>query len=267
MATRLDLNYDVQQEALRKQMTLYVLGMFVALDNYRDVDAAKFVTQVVPRIESGQRQMAMLTDAYMARSVGQLLAQAAVRGIASYATTLALRGIAGEQVFQRPFASVHSELAKGATMTTAVNAGRDRLRSLVTTGLQLSKTHAANRAMERAGIEQYQRVLTGRENCSLCVIASTQRYRVGRLMPIHPGCDCGVRPLPGGSDEQVINPTRLESIHSAITAEFGDTDRAARYIDGGKESGDYTDLLVTYEHSELGPTLAWRDQHHTVLTP
>lgn len=265
MATRLDVAYDVQQEALRRQMTLYVLGLFVAMDNYRDADAAAFVSKAVPRIESGQRQMALLTNAYVGRSIGQLLVEAAVRGAASYATTLVIRGLTGEQVFQRPFATVHSELAKGSTMTFAVNAGRDRLKSLVTTGLQLAKTHAANDAMERAGVHQYQRVLTGRENCALCVIASTQRYQVGQLMPIHPGCDCGVRPLKGGSDEQVINPTRLESIHSAITNEFGDTDRAARYIDGVKDGGDYTDLITTYNHGELGPLLSWRDQHHTVL--
>src|SRR5690606_26655154 len=71
-------------------------------------------------------------------------------------------------------------------------------------------------------------------------------------------CDCGVDTVESGSDPgQVLEPARLELIHSAIEAEFGGTDRAAKYLDGGNERSDYLDLIVVNEHSELGPILGW----------
>ncbi|MBF4578950.1 hypothetical protein [Frigoribacterium sp. VKM Ac-2530] len=252
-------------------MAVYAIGMFMGLEAYRDADANRFAVQVVPRIESGQRQMALLTDAYLARSAGEMLAKAVVRGTVSYATTLALRGIAGEDLFRRPFATVHNELARGSTVTAAINAGRDRLRSLVTTGSQLAKTHAASRALERSGVEQYQRVLTGRENCGLCVIASTQRYRVGELLPIHPGCDCGIKGFRGDPERQVINPQLLSSTHDEIARRLGLTDPQARDLGLGKtvdygdtsRLADFTELVVTQNHGELGPVLAWRGDQFT----
>ena len=271
MPTRLDVAYDMRSDALRKQMAVYAIGMFMGLEAYRDADADRFALQLVPRIDAGQRQMAMLTDAYVARSAADVLGTAIVRGGVSAATTLALRGIAGEDVFRRPFATMHNELARGSTVTQAVKAGGDRLQSLVTTGSQLAKTHAAQDSLERAGIEQYQRVLTGRENCALCVIASTQRYRVGELMPIHPGCDCGIRGFKGDPEQQVINPTLLSNTHDEIARRMGLSDPQARDLGIGKtvqygdtsRLADFTELIVAREHSEIGPILSWRSDQFT----
>jgi hypothetical protein len=261
MATRLDLNYDAQVLAVRTRVTEYARRYWAGLGSWRDADADRLIAALVPRVEAGQARVAQLTDAYIARVAAG--SGAIVRGAVADVSTESLRGVPADEVYQRPFVEMRTNLAEGSTVTTAVAAGGARLLSLVSTGQQLAKTHSARQAIDRSGAAGFERVLTGRENCSLCVIASTQRYHRGNLLPIHPGCDCGVRPIKGDPDEQIINPERLESIHDAITAEFGTSDRAARYIDGGKDRGDYTDLLVTYKHGELGPTLAWRDQHHT----
>lgn len=263
MATRLDSNYDAQVLAVRKRVTDYARRYWAGLGSWRDADAERLIAALVPRVEAGQARIAQLTDAYIARAAAADLGTAINRGSVADVSTEALRGVPAEVVFDRPFVEVHTKLSEGSTVTTAVVAGGSRLLDLVATGMQLAKTHSARTAVDRTGVAGFERVLTGRENCSLCVIASTQRYHRGNLLPIHPGCDCGVRPFNGDPDEQVINPNRLEEIHSAITNEFGESDRAARYIDGGKDRGDYTDLLVTYNHGELGPTLSWRDQHHT----
>jgi hypothetical protein len=150
-------------------------------------------------------------------------------------------------------------LSQGATLTTAVTAGLTRARSLGATNLQLAKTHTV--AKNRRD-EWYRRTLTGSENCTLCVIASTQRYRRGNLMPIHPGCDCGVQSEESVSDPGwVINSDLLEQVHNTVAQEFGKTDRAAEIIDGLNDRSDFLDLIVTREHGELGPVLTWRDQH------
>ena len=82
------------------------------------------------------------------------------------------------------------------------------------------------------GIRAYRRVLTGRENCALCLVASTQRYWVEDLLPIHPGCDCNVQPLPPGmEDSQVIDQDLLERAHAAVEDRYGSYAPDARGID------------------------------------
>src|SRR5690606_35578247 len=109
------------------------------------------------------------------------------------------------------------------------------------------------------------------ENCALCVIASTQRYWLADLMPIHPGCDCGVDTLPAdwNPDQQIIDSDLLESTHAIIDAKLGYTDRNAGDLLVGKTDSegrplsDFPQLIVTRTHGEYGPTLAWRDEKFT----
>ncbi len=165
-------------------------------------------------------------------------------------------------MYQRPFVEMRTKLSEGSTVSTAVAAGGARLLDLVSTGMQLAKTHSARAAIDRSGAAGFERVLTAAKTARYASLLRRSAITAATCSD-SPGCDCGVRPINGDPSEQVINPERLEAIHTAIENEFGQTDRAARYIDGANSRGDYTDLLVTYEHGEIGPTLAWRDQKHT----
>ena len=85
----------------------------------------------------------------------------------------------------------------------------------------------------------------------MCVVASTQRYHRGDLMPMHPGCDCGVQPLPPGlAASQVIDEDLLEQVHQITADRLGVSDRGGR-------TPDYRKLLTVREHGEYGPTLSW----------
>src|SRR3546814_20241866 len=94
-------------------------------------------------------------------------------------------------------------LSAGGSLAEAVRAGGNRLRSIAATNLQLAKTHTAAR-MGRAPF--YRRVLTGAENCALCVLASTQRDRLWDLLPLHPGVACNVEETIAANPPQVHNP-------------------------------------------------------------
>lgn len=266
MATKLDLNYDRQVLTTQRQVLSFVTRSWGALSSFRDADADRFIAKVAPRVEAGQKRVAELTDAYIARVSADELGAPIKRGQIAGSTTADLRGVTAEEVYRRPFASIYKELATGASLSAAVDAGGARLASLVSTGSQLAKTHAARRAMERSKIQTYERVLTGRENCTMCIIASTQRYWRGDLLPCHPGCDCGVQPRRGDPNRQVINPELLESVHAAVEAQFGASERGARVIDGLNARSDYMDLIATHEHGEIGPVLTWRHQHFTSLS-
>lgn len=263
MATRLDLNYDAQVAAVRTKVRGYAMRLWNGSPNYRDADAERLVALLVPRVEAGQARIAQLTDAYIARVVAAEIGGGIVRGTVADVSTEALRGVPGEEVYARPFVTTRAELAQGATLTAAIGAGGSRLASIVDTGMQLARTHSARQAGSRTGVELWRRELTGRENCAMCTIASTQRYHRGDLMPIHGNCDCIPKPFFGNPDTHVIEPELLERMHSAIEAQFGGTDRAARFIDGKGSYNDFMDLIVTNDHGEIGPTLGWRWQHFT----
>lgn len=264
MVTKLDVAYDKQIVAVRKRVVLYAKRAWASLSAYRDSDFERFVDKVVPRIEAAQKQTAEITDSYISRVVAAELASGVARGSVAPVTTVALRGVAAADIYHRPFSSVYAGLSSGKSLQGSAKLGQDRLLEIVTTNIQLSKTHSAKRAMGRTGrVQMFERVLTGRESCTLCAIASTQRYWVKDLLPIHPGCDCDVRPLIGDPNTQIINRERLEGVHAAVTREFGESDRGARLIDGRSEFSDYTDLIATNDHSEIGPVLSWRHHNFT----
>ena len=109
-------------------------------------------------------------------------------------------------------------LSQGKNLQSSLEAGSRRLTTITQTDMQLAKTHTGREARgNNQNIVGYVRVLTGRENCALCFIASTQRYRRGDLLPIHPACDCTEAPLYGDTDPgQVIDEVLLEATHEAV---------------------------------------------------
>lgn len=261
MVTALDRAYDVQIHQLRLRVSNFATRYWNSMGSWRDDDIERLLEFVTPLIRSGQQRVSDLTDAYLSRVLVNQGGKPSGRPF--QATTPALRGITDEVLYARPFATMHESLGKGDTVTAAVAAGRARLTSLIMTNMQLAKTHAARKTMTGAGARAYERVPTGRENCALCVIASTQRYFVADLQPIHPGCDCHVRPLTGDPAQHIIHPDRLEQIHRAVEGQFGESDRGARYIDGRNAISDYLDLIAVRHHGEYGPTLSWRGEHFT----
>ncbi|MDI6024470.1 hypothetical protein QBL02_13060 [Leucobacter sp. UT-8R-CII-1-4] len=257
------LAYQAATEQVRSRLLMFTNTAWNSLGSYRDREIEQLVKMVVPRVQAGQIQVANLTAAHF-RYVGATAAvdQRLVTGG---------RGIAADEVYRRPAHTVYTKLSEGKPLAEAVSAGLDRLGSLVSTDLQMAKVRQADRSLASAGVEAYRRVLTGRENCALCVIASTQRYHRGDLMPIHPGCDCSVDTLPAGwnPDVQVIDPALLDLTHDAIALHVGKSEAAARDLGIGKTDSrgnllsDYTDLIISRERSEYGPTLSWRDHKFT----
>jgi hypothetical protein len=167
------------------------------------------------------------------------------------------RGVPPETVYSRPVIQARTMVSKGETIVEALQAGKRRLESLATTDLQMAKIRQGQRSLEHGGKTHYRRVLKGSHNCAMCIIASTQRYFVAKLMPIHPGCDCDVEPLEPGR-ELVIDPEKLEAAHQKVKEITGISDRGGR-------APDYRKLLVTNHHGELGDVLTWRGQKFTSL--
>lgn len=247
--------YDALSTSLRDRVISFVLDAFDSLGGYRDADAAAFVEQVLPTVLAAQAQMGQITDAYLSTMIADMMGGAAAP--AGVKLDEALRGVDPAEVYTRPFVTTWTALSKGKAFTQAVAEGRTRLLSITETDMQLARTHAAQQSMRRAGAQFYRRRLTGTKNCALCTIASTQRYRVENLMPIHPGCDCKVEPLVGNRDPgQIIDEATLKAAHAAVAKGVGASDAGGR-------APDYRDVIITRQHGEYGPLLAVRRQNFT----
>ena len=247
--------YDALSTSLRSRVIQFVLDAFDSLGGHRDSDAATFIEQVLPVVLQAQQTMGQITDAYLSSMIADMLGAAAAP--VGVQLDEALRGGAPAEVSTRPFVTTWTALSKGKAYADAVAEGRTRLLSITETDLQLARTHAAQQSMQRGGARYFRRRLTGPSNCALCVLASTQRYKVENLMPIHPGCDCKVEPLVGNRDPgHIIDEATLREAHAAVAKGIGASDAGGR-------APDYRDVIITREHGEYGPLLAVRRHEFT----
>ena len=249
---RLTEAYDSQVHSIRQQITAFGQAYWDSLPHYRTSAVEDMIQAITPRVTAGQLRIADLTRAYLAQCARELgwkvvlpsIDQDEIRGA---------RGVDPRVVYRRPAVDVYTALAAGKPLPQAAAEGRLRLTQLIGGDMQLAKVHASRQSMRGYPAEGqfYRRVLTGRENCALCVVASTQRYYRGDLLPIHPGCDCDVQPLPPGlAVNQVIDEDLLEQVHQITADRLGVSDRGGR-------TPDYRKLLTVSEHGEYGPTLSW----------
>jgi hypothetical protein len=281
--------YEASVAAVRAQMVAYAASVWTSGD-FTDAGMARLVQFMVPKVRAGQMRVANLTSAYFARATGTQplpVTSAVTEG----------RGIPPEVEYQRPIITTRTVISRAKSkadqpeapqpeviaptekakpteeaktseqakpvekprdiVQEAKDAGGRRLESLVTTDLQMAKVRQADLSLEHAGVTYYRRVPKGTHTCALCLIASTQKYKTGKLMALHPGCDCGVDVLPNGEDlDDVIDEALLLATHQKVKEFAGISDRGGRKV-------DYRKLLVEHDHGELGAVLGWRDQKFT----
>ena len=253
--------YTEQAHVLRARVLEISGELWDSMPSTRKEHVDWFVSQVVPLVEAGQAQTASLTFAYVDEYAKVMGLNVSQRRSLDRAVN-DLRGVSLDVVYRRPASTVYAALADGVPYDRARVEGARRLSSLVSTDLQLAKTHASKAGMGAYGMKWYRRVTIGEETCALCMIASTRAYKTSDLMPIHPGCDCGVEPLPERAALEIEQGTytfdrdTLESVHSAVEGAGVGVDRGGRVT-------DYRKLVVTREHGEYGPTIGWRDQKFT----
>jgi len=232
-----------------------LVKLFTGLGSWRDRDADRFVAQVVPLVGGTQQALAALVAAFTAEQAGAALRRpVGPPGIPAGDAVDLRAGIDVAEVYRRPFVTIYNALSQGKSLTEAIRLGEVRLGEIAEMDLQQTYARASRAAMRglptHARPRFWRRELSGLENCGLCVLASTQRYTVEDLNPIHGNCDCFVSPIFGRDPGQVIAPELLEQVHTAVEQLTGQADRGGR-------APDYRDLLVqmTPEHGELGPLL------------
>lgn len=247
--------FDSQVHQIRAHVEAFARIYWKSMPDYRQDNINRMIDAIVPRVAAGQLQIARLTNAYLLQCLTLLDLPPQTVPVDPDEITHA-RGMEPREVYHRPASTVYAKLAAGKSLDEAVRAGGLRLHQLIGGDMQLAHRNQAHKTLSRGrsdGIRAYRRVLTGRENCALCVVASTQRYWVEDLLPIHPGCDCNVQPLPPGMEgSQVIDQDLLDRAHAAVEARYGSYAPDAREI-------DYKKMILVTEHGEYGPVMGWKE--------
>lgn len=256
-----DLNgaYEKVSNRLIVQAGTQARANFLSLPDWRDDNKPEFFDAMRRDLTPVKQQSAQFAWGYhsqRARVGGYSFTTPRFRP-EDFETSVLRNGATFEEVYDRPFSEMRTALAKGRSFDDALELGARRASSLAQTEVQLSRRQAslyARRANDN--IVGYLRILSGSENCALCYIASTQRYRRGDLLPIHPGCDCGEMPIYGDTDVgQVIDRQQLDAAHQQVEERVGASDLGGRAPDYRK--------IITHEHGELGPVLGVRGQTFT----
>ena len=255
-----------RRRSLSDQVVRTLVLMFTGLGSWYDRDRDRFVEQAIPQLRGGQTALSSLTSAWVVQQLGRALdLTLAPPGIPESSIFNLRNGVDDFEVYARPFTAIYTALSKGLSLDAAVNAGSTRLSEIAEMDLQSTYAHASRAAMEElpedAKPRFWRRVLIGSENCAMCVLASTQRYRVENLNPIHPGCDCEVRALPGREDPgQVIDEALLDKVHTAVEDLTGVKDLGGRAV-------NYKHLVtqITADHGELGELLVRPNDRFTSL--
>lgn len=240
--------YEAAVASLRASLSAYASAVWERAD-FSDDTIDMVVELVTPKVVASQRQVAELTSVYFARATG-------TDPLPVDQDVLTGRGLPLAEVYRRPVVTARGALARGAPPEKALEAGGKRLQSLAGTDVQMAKVRQADKSLKHGGQQFYRRVPKGAATCALCLIASTQRYKVGNLAPIHPLCDCGVDVIRGDRVPHVIDPGTLEKTHERVASLVGKDDRGGRDL-------DYRKLIITHEHGEIGPLLSWRGDHFT----
>lgn len=236
--------YTTATTTTRARVLAFVRASWGGLDAWHASDIDTFVRRVVPVVNGGQVRAASLTDAYLA-AIASLVLGVPNRPVGiphRLVNDQTMRGVPAADVYRRTGPTVWTALSNGRTLDDAVSEGLTRALVAAATDLQLAKTHATRYALERNdGVVGYQRVPDDAA-CDLCLLASTQRYHSGDLMPIHDRCSCDVEPLFGDTDPgQIINADLLDRLDNVAAG---------------------TDVVV-HEHGELGPVLTVAGQAFT----
>jgi hypothetical protein len=230
--------YQTRVAQIRDYTTRTLAGVWGGLGSWRDADVERFARIAVPKVQAAQIATARATAAYLG-------------GTVSREEVLTARRVDRAVEYLRPANVLWTALSEGATLVDAVTAGTVRLTSLIETDVQLAKTVQSRASLTQGGHQKYRRVLSGAENCAICVLASGNLYSTADLMPIHDHCDCSVAPA-----------ERVEAVRFDVGMLAG---RTAAVDSRGDLTSDYADLVAVNEHSELGPQLSWAGQQFTEL--
>lgn len=226
--------YQDQVARIRDVVGGSLAALWLGLGAYRDPNVDRFVRVAVPKVRAGQIATARVTAQFLG---GPVLPREEIA---------AVRPVDPGTEWRRPAVRLYTLLSQGLAFADAVTDSAGLVGDLAATDMQLALRAQSRHSLTALGHGRYRRVLSGRENCSRCAIASLNVYSTEDLLPIHGHCDCTVEPV---EDDFSVDLGGLD-LTSA---------RAAQVADGAPLES----LVAVREHGELGPVITWASDAFT----
>lgn len=224
MASALTLAHIEAQRRLRQAVVRGVEGIWRGLPGYDRPNVDEWLSRVLPVVAAGQRQSALLTDAYLARSL-----ERAPIGLNIERLSTVRGDTSPAEAYERPFITLWSSLSSGVAFTEAKSAALARAASMARWDVQATMRATAGAVQEADdGIFGFERVADA-SACAFCQEVDGAYVKSGDAMPLHNGCGCGLEPLTA--------PHRL----------------AAKLPSG----------VAVHQHGEMGPVLVSPDHDFT----
>ena len=149
-------------------------------------------------------------------------------------------------VWTRPAVEYRRQKALGMPEPQALEKAIDRATKLGSDDLAFGTRNGVGDLLKKSKIQYYRRVIRPELSktgvCGLCVAASTRKYRVENLMPLHANCNCIVMPITDDQDPgKDFNQEDLNKLYKLAGSTYATDLTKVKYkID---------------EHGELGPYL------------
>lgn len=218
---------------------------------YDPVLVREMSARIARQVVAGQRQLAAITDAYLARLLAAL-AEVRVAPAGTVPVEGLRRGVDLLDVYDRLGGQYRWLRSQGLPEPEAIARVVARAEVMADTDLSLAfqRQIVASLDEDVAGREDvygYRRVvrpeLAAGGTCGLCIIASDRIYTRGNLLPLHGRCGCTVAPITEAGDPgEQLNRQDLDALYEAAGSNRAKDLKRTRY--------------VVQENSELGPVLA-----------
>lgn len=243
--------FSLTREALHRRITAAVVADFERFDGWYSPRLVEEVTsQVAARLATGQKGVAAITDAHLARTTSYVLGRVVTGSGVPLVLGQTLRaGVKNhEEAYRRIAAEYRWQRSLGRSDSEALTLAMGRAREMVGTDLTLAHQRQAQHTLRSAGITRYRRIIRSEKTCGLCAGASDRLYRTANLLPIHARCRCGVIAVTANTDPgSQINTETLSEIYTAADSTAGP---ALKQV-----------VVEVVEHGELGPVLTVKGQH------
>lgn len=222
---------------------------------YSSSQIRDMTAEVVAAVEATQRQVAAVTDAYLARVATEITGRT-IRPVGGIDPSGLRRGVTHQGVYGRVADQYRFHVWEGLSEREAATRAVLRGREMASMDTSLAFREQARKFHVVRDADAQRRVfhpeLSREGSCGLCVVASDRLYGPQVLQPLHENCKCTVVPVMRGSDPgSQINADDLRAIYDAA---------------GGTNRDQLFDVRVSvHEHGELGPVL--RDDRHNFRGP
>jgi hypothetical protein len=242
-----------RQAATRERLSGNLLALLARLwaslttgPRYDDAQVRAFAQQAA-RASLGARTAASGAQEAYLRQVLTLLDTQPGRGL-HVTIPDAPRGIDPVVQYTRPVEEFRRLRVSGLDEFEANERALRRLQLIGDTDVSLAVRDTSAQVLQfTPEVTGYRRVIhpelaKSQESCGLCIAASTRKYHVKELMPLHDRCNCGIvaitrRQDPGGA----INDQSLSELYR---------------LAGSTKAGDLAKVRYrVHEHGELGPVL------------